>query len=99
MISWAMLMAGLVSPLSSAERREPISAFPAGRSPTVLAARNDGRQGAAGRPQRQRRRHPDPGGLACGAEVTDLPAALAGQVTQGGVGVYGDGGSRSEEHT
>src|SRR5207248_154010 len=71
--------------------REPISANlpapPARLSAALLAARDDRRQCAPDRAERQRGRHTDPRGLARGAEVADLPAALAGQVTQVVIGV------------
>src|SRR6185312_16588405 len=61
------------------------------RSGAILTSRNNRCQRPAGRAERQRRRHADPGGLARRAEIADLPATLAGQVAQVGVGVDRDG--------
>ena len=49
-------------------------------------------------PERQGRRHPDPGRLAGGAEVANLPPAFAGQRAQTGVGVDGDRRAHQRQH-
>src|SRR3954468_23614778 len=82
--------------------REPIkrrfAGLPAWLSAAVLATGDDRSQCAPDGAECQRGGDPDPGGLARGAEIADLPAPLAGQVTQVVVGVDRDGSADQRQH-
>ena len=67
---------------------------------SASCARPTGRPARRRRPRRRRRTigRPDLGGLAAGAEVPDLPAALPRDVPQGAVRVDRDGGADHRQH-